>query len=379
MHMMNRLLYLCDGDMMVLDGAAVRHLHSERKEQYIRTARSLEERNAWKYEGAGAKFQHQVNPYEHVSRAADTACHVEAIAPWKGQLLYALTTPEIGGLYVKDPMDDSAPESRWLSSQDFRPADLHTQGDMVALSLNMGMGERHIALMKGETHRYEVITQGDTQDSAPFLCPDGRTLYYVSSGWARDAEGRPVDRGASILLRLDLRTGDLEEVAAQEDFDYLRPRLGPDGALYVIRRPRRADRPKRLTIVDRAKNIGAAFKGLGKILQAIGDPEGTAKRTPRLAGQTPQEAQQRMLEGVLVDISRSAQAGEADEGCIPKDWVLLKQTGAGFEKVAEGVADYDFAGEALVYSDGRHILRVEDGSKTVLCKGTFISRIAVCR
>lgn len=40
-----------------------------------------------------------------------------AIAPWRGQLLYALTTPDMGGLYVKDPVDDAAPESSGLSER----------------------------------------------------------------------------------------------------------------------------------------------------------------------------------------------------------------------------------------------------------------------
>lgn len=376
---MTKVMFLSDGEMMVYEGGKARRLHSARKEQYIRTARSLEQRNAWKYEGAGAQFQHQVNPYEQVSRAADTSCQVRAIAPWKGQVLYALTTPEIGGLYVKDGAEDDLPESSWLSERDFRPADLHVQGDTVALALDVGAGERHIATMKGESHRYEVITQGDTQDSAPFLCPDGRTLYYVSSGWARNEDGRPIAKGPSALLCLNLRTGDLEEVAAADDCDYLRPRQAPDGTLYVIRRPYKTDAPKRLSIVDRAKNIGAAFKGLGKLLQFMGDPEGAAKRAPRIAGQSAEAAQKRMLEGVMVDISRSGEADD-DEGCIPTDWVLLRQTADGhFEEVLRGVADYDFDGDALIYSDGRRIIRLEDGKKNVLHKAVFIPRVTVCR
>ena len=377
--MSNRLMFLSDGEMMVYDGGKAIRLHSERKALYIRTAHSLEERNAWKYEGAGANFQQQVNPYTHRSRTAETACQIRAAAPWKDQLLYALTTPEIGGLFLQDMNDDDAPEGNWLSDREFRPVDLHARGDQVVLALDSVLGERHIALMQGETPRYEIITQGDTQDSAPFLCADGRTMYYVSSGWARDEEGHPIAKGPSALLRLDLRSGDLDEVAAEDGFDYLRPKEGPDGVLYVIRRPYKSDAPKRIGFVQRVKNIGAAFKGLGKILQAIGDPEGTAKRTPRVAGQSVEAAQKRMLEGIMLDITRGGENGSEDEGCIPADWVLLRQTADGhFEEVQKGVADYDFDGDALVYSDGRRIIRVEDGKKTVLYKAVFIPRIVVC-
>lgn len=375
--MTKRILFLSDGEMMVYEDGKARRLRSERKAAYIRTAHSLEERNAWKYEGAGAKFQHQVNPYEVSSRNAEADCQLRAVAPWKGQLLYALTTPEIGGLYVRSLEGDEAMEANWLSGREFRPVELHVQGDKVALAVDSPRGERHIAVMQGESHRYEVVTQSDTQDSAPFLCPDGRTMYLASAGWARDENGALIAKGPVALLRLDLRTGDLEEVAAAENADYLWPKLAPDGTLYAIRRPYKSDAPRRLTLVERVKNIGAAFKGIGKLLQIMGDPEGTAKRTPRVAGQSSEAAQQRMLEGVAVDISR---VGEKDEeaGCVPTDWVLMRQAPDGhFEEVQRGVADYDFDGDALIYTDGRRILRMEDGKKTVLHKAVFIPRVAV--
>lgn len=380
MQMMSKIVFLSDGEMMVFEDGKARRLHSERKALYIRTARNLEERNAWKYEGAGARFQHQANPYEHRSRTADSACQIRALAPWKGQLLYALTTPEIGGLFLKDMADDDAPEGNWLSDREFRPADMHVQGEQVVLALESALGERHIALMKGQSPRYEIITQGDTQDSAPFLCEDGRTMYYVSAGWARNESGMPIAKGPSALLRIDLRSGDLDEIAAEDAFDYLRPKQDANGTLYVIRRPYKSDAPKRLTLLDKAKNIGATFKGLGKLLQAIGDPEGTAKRTPRVAGQSNEEAQKRMLEGIMVDISRGGEKDSDDEGCIPADWVLMRQTVDGhFEEVQRGVADYDFDGDALVYTDGRRIICVEDGKKTVLHKAVFIPRVVVSK
>lgn len=380
MQMTNRILFLSDGEMMVYENGKARRLHSARKVLYIRTAHNLEERNAWKYEGAGAKFQHQANPYEYRSRTAEADCQIRAIAPWKGRLLYALTTPEIGGLFVKDTADDDAPESNWLSEREFRPVDLHVQGDQVALAVDSMLGERHIAVMKGDSPRYEIVTQGDTQDSAPFLCPDGRYIYLTSAGWARDEQSRPLAKGPASLLRLDLRSGEMEEIATDDAYDYLRPKLAPDGTLYVIRRPYKSDMHKRLTIIDRAKNIGATLKGLGKLLQAIGDPEGTAKRTPRVAGQSAEAAQKRMLEGVMLDISKGRAEDGGDEGCIPADWLLMRQAPDGhFEEVHKGVADYDFDGDALIFTDGRRIIRLEDGKKTVLHKAVFIPRIAVSK
>lgn len=377
-----KVLFLSDGEMAVYADGRARTLHSGRMQKYMDTARELENRNAWKYEGASAQFQHRENPYEAHRRMAENACRVTAVAPCGGQLLYALVTPDMGGLYLKPLEDDDAPESSWLSERTFLPRDMQVQGEQVVCALDTPQRECHIALLKAGQARYQVITQGDTQDTAPFLCADGRTLYYASAGYARNEDGVIVAKGPSALLKLDLRTGDLDAVYEDDATDYLRPKVGLDGALYFIRRPYEQPKGKRLTVVDRAKNVGAFFKGVGRLFQFIGDPEGAAKRQPRIAGQNDDAAQKRMLEGVLVDVTRAADASteDADKGCVPDSWVLMRRDADGaLSEIIKGVADYDFDGDALVYSDGRRIIRMENGKKTVLHKAVFIPRVAVVK
>ena len=179
---------------------------------------------------------------------------------------------------------------------------------------------------------------------------------------------------------MDLKTGKLQEILADDTVDYLRPRKGPDGCLYFIRRPYEQPRGKRLTLADRVKNVGAFFKGVGKLFQFIGDPEGAAKRTPRVAGQSEEAAQKRMLEGVLVDVTRAKDADTDDDehGCVPETWQLMRREADGkLTEILKGVADYDFDGDALVYSDGRRIIRLQDGKKTVLHRAAFIPRLVV--
>lgn len=374
---MTKVMFLSDDEMMVYAQGRVSRLHSERQERYIQTARSLEARNAWKYEGAGAKFQMSENPYAHQSRIAESQCRVSAIAPWRGQLLYALITPDMGGLYVKDPAEDAAPESSWLSERGLVAEDLHVQGDQVALSVRSGMGERHIALMKADTARYEIITQGDTVDTAPFLSRDGRTLYYASVGLARNEDGLPIGSSPSALLRMNLRTGELDEIAGDEQHDYLRPKECPDGTLYCIRRPYKQPAPRKPGLGQRVKNFGTALKGLGRFLRLMGDPQGAMERDMKPAAKGGQAVQTRVFDGVRLDIAVSRGEEDKDTGCIPADWVLLRQTADGFEEVCKGVADYDFDGDALVISDGRRILRIAEGKREVLHRGAYIPRIAV--
>lgn len=373
-----KLFFLNDGEMGIYENGTARMLVSERKEKYIQTAHALEERNAWKYKGAGAKFQQQVNPYERASRMAETACRVTAVIPWQGHALYALLTPEMGGLYTKETGADGA-EGNWLSEREFEALDLHARGDRLVCALSTTGAETHIALFRAGSPRYEVITQGDTQDTAPFLSPDGHTVYYASAGWARNEEGAPIAMGPSALLRLDVTDGSLTEVCEDARYDYLRPRLAPDGTLYFIRRPYRQNGPRRLTVGERLKNVGAFFKGVGKLFQIIGDPDGTAKRQPRVGTGGAKAAQSRMLDGELLEIAMPG-PGDAvgDEGCIPDAWQLMRLNPDGTaEEVLRGAADYDFDGDALIYTDGRRIIRLADGKKTVLHRGTFITRVSV--
>lgn len=375
-----KVLFLSDGEMAVCEHGKARTLHSVRMQKYMDTARELESRNAWKYTGAGAQFQGQENPYEMHRRMAENACRVTALAPFGDQLLYALVTPDMGGLYLKSMEDDAAPESNWLSERTFHPRDLHVQGEQIVCALNTPQGESHIAVMTAGKTRYQIITQGDTQDTAPFLCKDGRTLYYASAGYARNEEGLILAKGPAALLKLDLHTGELEPVYEDDAADYLRPKVGPDGALYCIRRTYELPKGTRLSLVDRAKNIGAFFKGVGKLFQFIGDPEGAKKRQPRVAGHRDDAVQKRMLEGVLLDVSCAKDADTEDDerGCVPENWVLVRREADGsLTEVVRGVADYDFDGDALVYSDGRRIIRLADGKKTVLHKAVFIPRLAV--
>lgn len=376
-----KVLFLSDGEMAVYADGKARALHSERMEKYMDTARELENRNAWKYEGAGAQFQGRENPYEMHRRMAENACRVTAVAPCGGRLLYALVTPDMGGLYLK-ALDADGAESSWLSERTFLPRDLHVQGEQVVCALDTPQRECHIALLRAGQARYQIITQGDTQDTAPFLCEDGRTLYYASAGYARNEDGLIVAKGPSALLKLDLKNGELDAVYEEDATDYLRPKVSPDGLLYFIRRPYAQPQAKRLTLVDRVKNVGAFFKGVGRLFQFMGDPEGAAKRQPRVAGQSDDSVQKRMLEGVMVDVTRATDANteDADKGCVPDSWVLMRREADGtLTEIVRGAADYDFDGDALVYSDGRRIIRMENGKKTVLHKAVFIPRVVVCK
>lgn len=373
--MHGRIVFLDDGEMNVYAGGEKTLLHSQRKEQYQRTLENLEARYEWRSSGAGAKFMEQQNPYANAAAMAE-ACRVTALACVKNQLLYALTAPEMGGLYLKDDRDDEAPEGNWYSDRGFHARDLDAHGGKIALSVEGLRGQCHIAIMDEGKPTYEVITQGDTVDSAPWLSRRGNTLYYASVGNGRNEDGVILARGPSAVLQMDLASGSLTELLADEAIDYLRPKEAPDGALYFIQRPYQQQGTKGPSLLERIKGFGLMIKSVGQLIRLLVTKDATPPKST--ASGNTRTQQMRLLEGSLVDVSLPKDAKEQNQGCVPDSWVLMRREKDGaLTQVQKGVCDYAFDGDALIYTDGRRIFRCENGGRTLLCRGTFISRIAV--
>ena len=224
-----------------------------------------------------------------------------------------------------------------------------------------------------------MITQGDTVDAAPWLSRREKdVLYYASVGNGRNEDGMILAQGPSAILRLNLASGELTELMADDRTDYLRPKEAPDGAVYFIRRPYQQKGPRSLSLGEKAKNLGAFFRGVGMVFRTIADPKGAAASKPSMSGGAKAMRQSRILEGQTLDVSLPADPAEQDRGCVPDSWVLMRRNADGaLTEVARGVADYAFDGDALVYSDGRRIFRIREGRREKLCQGIFLSRVAV--
>lgn len=370
------ILFLSDGQLAVYHNNSAQLLTSQRQQKYEETLRALEEKYEWKTSGAGAQFMEQHNPY--ANRSQLDLCRITALTHCQGQLLYALSAQESGGLYSKDPFDATATEGLRFSDRSFTAHDLDAHGDLIVCAVDTIRGERHLALFEEGEAGYRILTQGDTEDSAPFLSRREEAVYYASCGYARDDSGALLAKGPSSLLKLNLSTGDLKELFEDAAFDYLRPKEGPDGALYYIRRPYAPPKPERRNLLNKIQDVGSVLKGMGRFFKAM---SGKAP-TPAAAASSDVKAmtQKRMLDGAWLDISQSEIASDAsiESGCVPADWILFRcAPGNEPEMIQKGVADYDFDGDSLVYSDGRRIFSVCNGQRTLLHRAVFIPRISV--
>lgn len=372
------ILFLSDGQLGAWQEGRASILTSQRQAKYEETIRSLEEKYEWKTSGAGARFMEQHNPYH----GAGNDSRITAIAPFKSQLLYAITTGESGGLYTKDPLNDAALEGLRYSDRNFTVRDMDAKGDLIACAMDTIRGECHITLFKEGAPGCQTVTQGDTVDTSPWLTQAGGQIYYASAGYARDEAGRILAKGPSAILKLDLQTGALDEIRSDDQYDYLRPKQGPDGALYMIRRPYGQPRITQPNALDRLRNAGSVLRGLVRFFKAIGKAGEQEQPTAQASrGQVKQAPQRRMLEGVWVELSQDApDKAEGEKGCVPDSWKLVRlEEDGSLTEVQQGVADYDFDGDALIYSDGRRILRLAAGKRTLLYRGLFIPRLAVMK
>ena len=113
-----------------------------------------------------------------------------------GELLYALDTDHVGGLFVYDTSAQS--ERRLYHRNQFRAANLsrHPKDDTLAVSLRSDDGSAHIAVMEQDGRGLKEITEGDVIDEAPAWSPgDGKVIVYQSSGIGRNAHGFMVAQG----------------------------------------------------------------------------------------------------------------------------------------------------------------------------------------
>ncbi len=382
--MSDRALYLTKDEMGLYADGRAGALPSQRIAQYERNLHDLETRYAWRSSGEGARFTHQTNPYAGASQQTGV---ITAIAPLDGEMIYAVNYPELGGIYRKDYGAPAADEGFILGDMALRIHDLHARGHDIAAAVDDARGQRHIALLSSERAGLRLVTEGDTVDSGPFLAGDG-WLYYASAGLARDEKGAMLAQGPAALLRMRPDTGALEVVAESPDFDYLRPKVAGDGALYCVRRPYRKGGAQARggslldALLSPFRFVASIGKGLALLGRLLGG--GPAPAEPATGGaKAKNRAKEKMtLNDLRVEINKSLreneQRGDPHPGYAPGNWELVRVGADGdMARVRRGVIDYDPCTDGgFLVTNGRYLLKIgADGQETVLAKDKTMLRV----
>jgi hypothetical protein len=88
------------------------------------------------------------------------------------------------------------------------------------------------------------------------------------------------------------------------------------------------------------------------------------------------------IEGNLINadqaLKENIRQGEKFPGIAPKSWELvLVGEGGRAEVIRKGVLDYAFAGEDLIFSNGKYLIRRRGQEEEVLCQAKVATSIAL--
>ena len=245
-------------------------------------------------------------------------------------------------------------------------------------------GTMHLEVYDDEGNRKGAITGGDCIDAAPALVPGERTaIVYQSAGVARHPQtGGVVAAGHSTINRLDYGSGQLDTLLEDERFDFIAPRMHPDGTLYAIRRPaektlqERAGGALQDTLLMPFRLLKAVFGYLNFFSMVYGkEPlrSSGGPRTPTL----DQDLGKLWLHGRMIELQKVRDDPQYAGNLVPKSWELVRlPRGRSLQIVSPHVASFDIAGDgSLVWTNGYDIVRWRDGDRATLGRHELVEAV----
>jgi hypothetical protein len=303
-----------------------------------------------------------------------------------GQLLYALETDEVGGLFSVDVQ--SGEEKRLFHGNSTRV--LHPSArpevELIACSVPHEGGTANLAVLRADGSDMLEVTEGDSLDLAPVWIPGKPQLLYQSAGLGRDRSGNFEGYGPFALNTIDLKTGAITPLVEDAGFDHLCPRVGADGTVWTIRRPWHVEAAPSfwrslLDVVLFPWRLLLALFGFLNFfsLSYTGKPlsqGGTAR-------QKAADMKRMMVWGNLIDADKEARKSRArgDEApaLVPQSWQLVKIVPPSVvpQVVARGVLAFDLADDgSVLWSNRSAIFRIAlDGASQTLHKDEQIEQV----
>lgn len=385
------IAYLAEGKLYLQSpGEKPRLVESTFAQGILDRVNRSRQKNDWKEQSFGWNLNNRrFNPMGLATAAAETR-RIRFTGLTKGQsnqLLYALDTDYVGGLFCFDAEENY--ERRLFHRNQFRAADLcaHPKDGLLALSLMNDDGTANIATMESGGKGVREVTEGDSVDEAPAWAPvEGKVLVFQSAGIGRNPAGMRVALGPYAIEKLDLDSGDFTTLLEGDRTDFLSPRIGTDGSLYFIRRPYEPQGPKISPLKLALDMVLFPFRLVRAIVHFLNFFSLMFSHKPLLTAGGPPKDQgtdQRflMLWGRVIDAQSALKKGEksGSKSLVPKSWELVKSSKAGEEKVlANSALSYDLLADGgVVYTDGSVIYHLPaDGEAVKIGEGKLIERVA---
>lgn len=385
-----RLACLADRQVhLVYDDGSEEPIASAFVDGVQRREASIERKTGWKTKGTGARFMGAAALWDEADgRRSPAAFTSLSKGRRRGEILYALTTGVVSGLFAYDL--ETGEEQRLAHGTDGAALALATSDDhgVLAMARDQKDGSRKLAVMREEGGDSALVTEGDAIDDAPAWVPVGpevtegrHQLVYQSTGIARDAAGHVAGYGPTEINLLDAERGSLKTLLASPEHDYLGPRMTRDGTLFVMRRPYqglpqlpdpRAHLKDGLLAPFRLAYAGFRYLDYFS-MRYTGKPLATSGNT-RARKIDARKLLERQNLAAVDDEEQEAALRRA-----PSDWVLVRRRPDGDEVVvAKHVVAFDLeASGAVLVSDGDGVDRIApDAGTTRVSRAPRVTAIA---
>jgi hypothetical protein len=385
------IAYISQGQLFLkLDDTPVQEIESEFGQTMQARILQIQRKKSWKNRGI-MEMMMPPGAMERIKNQPEIAPPIAIVSICTGktgQVLYALETAEVGGIFAFDLSRQR--ENRLFHNSNFRVRhlDFDSEQDLIACTTTYPTGIANIATMKIDGNRPLDVTEGDSLDWAPRWIPgEKKSLVYQSAGLGRVEEGYVGDRTPFRIEKLDFTKQEVVTLASDPKSDLLSPQIGHDGLLYYIRRPYRP-RQSRFQILNLLKEIFLMpVRLIYAIFQWLNFFSQTYTGKPLMQTGTNQKVKPKPMqawgEWLTPDMLKDKNFGEADApALVPRTWQLVRQGDRGIPEVlAEGVLSYDLAKDgAIAYTNGSGVYAIyANGDKARLTVGSQVESVSIIR
>jgi hypothetical protein len=290
-------------------------------------------------------------------------------------IYYLLTNDFVTGLFQYDISANE--ELRLFHKREFQEfgMDYSPSLDRFVAAITNEDQSVDIELLNNQGGYEKSLTSGDSRDSNPFFSKsEPEHILYQTAGIGRGEEGFIWGYGPEAVNKVDIHSGEIITLLADERYDFLLPRDDRQGNVYCIRRPYHAPgytspvRTLWYLITFPVRLVIAILRFLDAFTKLFNrEPMRTAgpvveppirDKYVRVLGQTIDMAK----------IQRGARFSK-EPSLVPKSWELIKLDKQGrMSVVSKRVSSFDIDDDGKVHiTNGFRVRKlVDDGAQTAL-------------
>lgn len=358
---------------------------SEYIKGYVKSVTDTARQKDWKTTGDSARFQGRF------AETPDINARITGVSPYSDTgYIYCAATGTVSGILKKDYADGTEQYLVHDNKYTFSGVNYVAEEDIILASAGEDNQTAHIARYDNKENNLQILTSGDALDQNPSYS-DGKILFD-SRGAGRNQTMQLVGYGAASLYELD-KDNACNEILAEEGFDLIAPKQDKDGNLYYIRKPYKTARQKSgigiLDILLFPFRLVANFFKLLFFLSNIGrksdkkTSSNTAGANPAVTPGKSEKDLYIMDEMINLENEEKAAARKKDQnaGIAPARFELYKRAADGTAtRVKQGVFAYDLADDGTVYyTNGKCIIKLQNGEETVLYKDKLITNFKLVK